>query len=93
MNVNAMQAHEPWRQLWSSQAKVTTNWQEFRYVFQPSEDDSNGRITFSGMGARVGTLELAEVSLVPGGVSGLNPGEKLGEHRLADEGRLRVSHA
>lgn len=78
MNVNAMQAHEPWRQLWSTQAKVTTDWQEFRYVFQPSEDDSNGRITFSGMGARAGILELAEVSLVPGGVSGLNPGEKLG---------------
>lgn len=78
LGVNAMQAHEPWRQHWTTQVQTRPEWQTFEFVFGAHEADANGRITFSGMGTRAGTVELADVSLVPGGVYGLKPGEGLG---------------
>ncbi len=79
LSVNAMQAHAPWKQLWSTQVPVTPEWTRFEMAFRVAEGDANGRITFSGLGGRPIRLELDDVSLATGGVLGLRPGESLGQ--------------
>jgi hypothetical protein len=76
--VNAMMAHEPWRSLWGSQVRVTPEWRDYELVFRIDADEPNGRIGFSGLGGKVQTFEIDDVSLAPGGVLGLKPGESLG---------------
>ena len=78
ITVSAMQAHEPWKGLWSAEARLTKDWQAFRYVIAPSEDEAAGRITFSQLGAAKGVVWLADVSLKSGGVLGLRAGETRG---------------
>jgi hypothetical protein len=78
ISVNAMQAHEPWKQFWSAEVRLTTDWQTFRFTFQPSVVDDNARITFSQLGEQTGSVWFADASLRPGGVSGLAPGDRDG---------------
>lgn len=74
--VNCMMAHEPWERLGlSADVKLTTQWQAFRFTFVAERDDSNARISFTSLGP--GTYELASVSLRPGGIAGLEPGQSL----------------
>jgi hypothetical protein len=74
----ASQAHAPWQPLWSSEASLTPEWREFKFSFSPSASDSDARIVFSNLGLMKGSLWLADVSLRPGGVLGLRPGERAG---------------
>lgn len=78
LSVNAMQAHAPWKQLWTAQLAVTPEWKSFTMVFRVAEDDPNGRISFSGLGGSRVQLDLDDVSLATGGVLGIRPGESLG---------------
>jgi hypothetical protein len=78
LSVNVMQAHDPWQQLWSSEVSLTERSQTFRLVVQPGEADRDARVTFTGLGDRAGRVSLGGVSLRPGGVVGLEPGESLG---------------
>ena len=78
LSVNVMQAHDPWQQLWSSEVSLTARSQAFRLVVQPGEADRDARVTFTGLGDRAGRVSLGGVSLRPGGVVGLDPGEALG---------------
>jgi carbohydrate binding protein with CBM4/9 domain len=81
ITLNAMQAHEPWRGLWSAELKLTTDWQPFHFTFQPGESDKAARITLTNLGAQAGSVAFAAISLRPGGRVGLAEGERLG--RLA----------
>ncbi|MCR4412675.1 MAG: carbohydrate binding domain-containing protein [Thermoguttaceae bacterium] len=75
-SVNCMMAHEPWERLGlSADIKLTDQWKTFRYTFVAERDDSNARISFSSLVP--GTYELAGVSLRPGGIAGLEPGQTL----------------
>jgi hypothetical protein len=78
LDVSAMQAHEPWQRLWNTQVPLSNEWKTYEMVFRVAEADANARIGFSGLGGKKLTLELDDVSLAPGGVMGLRPGEALG---------------
>ncbi len=78
VSVDAMQAHDPWKQLWSTDLGLSSDWKTFQFVFRASETDANARIGFSRLGVEAGTIEFADVSLRPGGVFGVEPGEALG---------------
>ena len=82
ISVNAMQAHAPWKQLWSADVPVTRDWKTFRYVFRPAEGDKQARVGISNLAAMAGLVEFAGFSLRPGAVGleagDLAPGEKLG---------------
>jgi Carbohydrate binding domain len=78
ISVNAMQAHAPWRQLWTGEVRLTPAWQSFQFTFSPADGEENARISFSGLGAEAGDYWFAGVSLKPGGVLGLSSGETLG---------------
>ena len=87
IQVNVMQAHDPWQHVWDTNVALTKEWQSFHFVFTPSASDENARITFTNLGAQVGTDWLAQVSLKPGGLWGLKPNEQLetiGYFRKAD---------
>ncbi len=74
--VNCMMAHEPWERLGlSADLKLTSQWKSFRFTFVAERDDPNARISFTSLGP--GTYELASVSLRPGGIAGLEPGQSL----------------
>ncbi|MGC8639469.1 MAG: carbohydrate binding domain-containing protein [Isosphaeraceae bacterium] len=76
IQLNAMQAHEPWAQLgFSAEARLGSEWKQFRFTFTVEQDDSNARITWTNL--LPGTYELADVSLRPGGVLGVGPKERL----------------
>ncbi len=79
LQVVASQAHENWEQLWSSSVELTAQWQSFQLTFAPTSSDTNARIVFSGMGAKTGTFEFADVSLTTGGLLGLKHDETLGQ--------------
>lgn len=74
----ASQTHEPWGQLWSTNVEVSGDWKEYHIAFEPSADEPQGRILFSGLGEAGSTCCLADVSLRTGGVLGLQKNERLG---------------
>ena len=76
IQVNAMQAHDPWNQLgFSAEVDLGPQWKSFRFTFTVDQDDPNARITWTGL--HPGQYDLAEVSLRPGGVLGVGPGQRL----------------
>ena len=76
VGVNAMMAHEPWENLgFSADVDLSPDWRRFRFTFVPDRSDPNARIGLSGF--EPGTYELAEVSLRPGGVAGLEPDQRI----------------
>ena len=76
VRVNCMAAHEPWTQHGFYRAvKIGAEWKRHRFTFVVAHDDENARITFTDL--KPGTLELAAVSLRPGGIVGLEPGQTL----------------
>lgn len=77
-SINSMQAHAPWKQLWSVQQEFTPEWKDVELTFRVAEADDNGRVSISGLGGGKLSLEVDDVSLTPGGVMGLKPGEALG---------------
>lgn len=79
MSVGIGQARAPWRGLgFSEEVRLTDSWCDFRFVFTLEENEENARLNFSNLGTSVGTVALAEVSLRPGGLTGLAEGETLG---------------
>lgn len=78
VSVDARQAHEPWRGFWSVDVRLGPEWQHVRLPVSVGETDAHGRITFGNLGARTGRLQVARVSLRPGGGYELPPGEALG---------------
>jgi len=81
LGVNGMMAHEPWQNLgFSASVDAGPEWRACRFTFVPEQDDSNARITFTSL--EPGTYQLAEVSLRPGGIVGLEPGQTLEDNSV-----------
>lgn len=77
LTVNASQAGEPWKILWSAEFALTPDWRECRVVSRGGGEE-RARIVFGNLGLKAGGVGLADLSLKPGGVSGLRDGEALG---------------
>jgi hypothetical protein len=76
ISVNCMQAHAPYKQLgFYASLEAGPEWKQHRLTFMVEEDDSNARVTFTGM--ELGTYQLADVSLRPGGIVGLERTQRL----------------
>jgi len=74
---------EPWHNLGlSGSVSLTTEWQAFRAGFVAKEDNELARLTFAFSGSAV-PVELADVSLCPGGREGLREDESLEAGRIA----------
>ncbi|MCC7493199.1 MAG: carbohydrate binding domain-containing protein [Fimbriimonadaceae bacterium] len=67
ISVDCRLAQEPWTTLWESSAELTTQWRNYRFVITPSAAAENARITFGNLGQQLGRIELADLSLRPGG--------------------------
>ncbi|MGB8353993.1 MAG: carbohydrate binding domain-containing protein [Chthoniobacteraceae bacterium] len=76
--VVASQNHAPWNSFWSVNVQLTTEWQQFRFTFQPDDGDENARLVFSNLGAEKGNYWFANASLRTGGITGLREGEQAG---------------
>ncbi len=80
--VNCMMAHDPWENLGlGANVRAETEFRRERLTFIAERDDPNARITFTSLQA--GVYELAEVSLRPGGVTGLTADERLEDNTVA----------
>ncbi|MCX8093359.1 MAG: CIA30 family protein [Candidatus Goldbacteria bacterium] len=79
IDVSLMMAHDPWSNLgFSAQLNLTNTWQLFTFTFSPHTSDTNARINFGGMGLYAGgSFYFTDISLKPGGLYGLKPGENL----------------
>jgi len=76
LRVNCGMDHPPWQTLGlDAEVDVSPQWSEQRLTFIATRDDPAARITFTSL--RPGRLELADVSLRPGGVDALRPDERL----------------
>jgi hypothetical protein len=63
--------HDPWKGLgFSTELRLTTDWQEFQYSFTPEADDENARFAFGGFEEKT-KFEINYVSLREGGNLGL----------------------
>ncbi|NQT52892.1 carbohydrate binding domain-containing protein, partial [bacterium] len=95
LHMNAMMAHEPWKQFgFYSNVDIGPTWQTVRRTFVPNATDDNSRITFTHLEA--GTVyELADVSLRPGGIVGLEPGQALEDDSVpvVRKGEMNVTEA
>lgn len=69
LRVVASMAHDPWQNLGlNTQVSLAPTWQDFVLTFFASRTDGDARFGFSGLGSRLGSVDLAELSLRPGGV-------------------------
>ena len=76
VGVNCMMNHEPWQRVGlSTSVDAGTDWTAFRLTFVAQADDDNVRVSFSQF--EPGVYEFAGVSFRPGGIVGLEPGQKL----------------
>ena len=82
ISLNCMMNHEPWNRLGlSASANVDREWRQHRFTFIAEKDDDNARVTFSSL--KPGTYEFASVSLRPGGITGLEPDERIEDDSVA----------
>ena len=56
---------------------LTPDWQHFEYVVTSSATEPEARVMIGDFGTALGTVEIAGMSLRPGGIDGLPAGEKL----------------
>ncbi|MBN1409265.1 MAG: carbohydrate binding domain-containing protein [Spirochaetales bacterium] len=78
MSAGVMMAHEPWQNLgFDTSCKLAKEWKEFEFTFSCNEADTNGRVNFSQLADKTGSLWIARVSLIKGGSLGLFEGENL----------------
>jgi len=94
VSLNCMMAHEPWSQFgFYTSVEIGPEWKAHRLSFIPNASDDNARITFTSL--EVGTYEIAAVSLRPGGIVGLEPGQKLEDDSVpvVKKGQMSVTAA
>jgi len=94
ISLNCMMSHEPWQRLgFSTSVDVGPEWKDHRFTFVASQDDPNARISVSSL--EPGTYDLAAISLRPGGIVGLEPGQRLEDSSVPvlRRGRLDLTKA
>ncbi len=68
--------HDPWQNLDDYKSiNLTGDWQTVNLAFTPSQDDENARLDISGLGDTLGTLWIANPSMIDSHPEGL-PGEQ-----------------
>jgi hypothetical protein len=76
LSITCMMAHEPWQPLgMSQQVPVGPRWTAHRFTFVAVAEDDNVRLGFSDLD--LGRYDFAEVSMRPGGIVGVQPGQRL----------------
>lgn len=76
LSIQARMSHDPWQNLgFHSLIHVGTEWTDFSICFVPTKSDDNARFDIAGFSP--GVFEFANASLKPGGVFGLQSGQKL----------------
>jgi hypothetical protein len=81
LGINCMMAHAPYQRLGlNTQVSLSSQWQEVHLTFVADRDDQNARVTFTSF--KPGTYDLSDVSLRPGGIVGLQPGQRLEDHSV-----------
>jgi hypothetical protein len=76
MSLNCKMAHEPWQDLGlSTSVEMGPEWKQVRFTFVAMQDDPRARITFTNL--TPGIYEIADVSLRPGGIIGLEAGQRI----------------
>jgi len=76
IGINCMMAHEPWQRLgFSTNVEIGPEWKPYQFTFVASQDDPKARITFTSLSP--GIYQVADVSLRPGGIVGLEPSQRL----------------
>ncbi|MCX7885814.1 MAG: carbohydrate binding domain-containing protein [Verrucomicrobiae bacterium] len=78
ISVGLSQAASPWRTLARTTVRLSRDWQTFTIAMTPEADEPNARFGFSGFASQKGQFEFTDISLKPGGILGLRPGETLG---------------
>jgi hypothetical protein len=72
IEVNVGQARSPWELLGlDAPVELSTEWRSFRFTFNATADETDARLNFTGLGRQRGSWRLADISLRPGGVTGL----------------------
>lgn len=76
IRVSVGQAHAPWESIgvWAA-LEVGPEWQDCQYVFTASQSDDQVRAGFGQFGEAGSVIELSGISLRPGGILGMKPGE------------------
>ena len=78
ISVDLGQNHAPYGPLgFSATLNLSATWQPFQFTVVPSASDSNARLNFSSMAGLTGRVYLSDISMKPGGLVGLYPGEDL----------------
>jgi len=72
----------------SAQLETTPEWRPFRFTFLARADDDNARITLTGL--TPGRYQLADVSLRPGGIVGLEKDSRLEDDSVSVMQRART---
>ena len=78
ISAGVRQADRPWGSLGLRyRADLTRRWRRFQTTFVATKDEPNARVDLTDLGARRGTYWIADVSLKPGGSTGLDPALRL----------------
>lgn len=84
IQVATQQAYDPWGTYDSNTYSLSTSWQSYQLTFIAQQSDTNVRLNFSGLGTTLGTVDLANVQLQPGGELGQLPaGQSLADSTIA----------
>ncbi len=76
INLHCGMAHAPWQMLgFQTQIKVGPKWKHHKFTFLASQDDARARITITHL--EVGVHGFSQFSLRPGGITGLQPGQRI----------------
>ena len=82
LTVNCMMNHAPWGKL-GFDTRIATDkaWKQYAFTFVASRDDKEARVTL--IMPKRGTYEFCNVSLKPGGITGLGAGQRLEDGSVA----------
>ncbi|MBC7289585.1 MAG: carbohydrate binding domain-containing protein, partial [Armatimonadetes bacterium] len=76
--VNVMRDHEPWSNLGlATRVDVGPDWKQYTFGFRATDTDDKARISVSNLALQEGAVQIADLSLRPGGIIGLPEGEAL----------------
>lgn len=76
--------HTPWSNLDDySNADVTGEWKTYEYAFSPSQDDSLARLDITGLADKLGTMWIANASMIDSSPEGLPEGQTLEQNNVA----------
>ncbi len=84
VSVGIKMNHDPWENLDSTATvEITDQWKTYEFAFTPSQDDSNARLSISGLGNKLGTLWVSDLSMISSSPDGLPQGQDIQSKNIA----------